>query len=142
MRQPRNPTVGVQIRTLPPSLHLDTLTRVLGVVYKRSRRCDGGRCVSTPDLCTGPRPPKEERAMSPDLAAQIIATAWMDASFAEALQGPDPYGAIQAALGVTVPPGTPLPEIPPAPEAAVEGLSVRSGVAVGQCSTHQCAWKC
>jgi hypothetical protein len=71
--------------------------------------------------------------MSPDLAAQIIATAWMDASFAEALQGPDPYGAIQATLGVTVPPGTPLPAIPPAPQAAVEGLSVRSGVAAGFC---------
>ena len=69
--------------------------------------------------------------MSPDLAAQIIATAWMDASFAEALRGPDPYGAIQETLGVTVPPGTPLPEIPPAPEATVEGLSVRSGVAAG-----------
>jgi len=70
--------------------------------------------------------------MAPDLAAQIIATAWMDASFAEALRGPDPYGAIQTTLGVTVPPDTPLPEIPPAPEAAVEGLSVRSRVVAGQ----------
>jgi hypothetical protein len=69
--------------------------------------------------------------MSSDMAAQIIAKAWMDASFADALQGPDPYGAIQAALGMTVPPGTPLPSIPPAPTAVVEGLSVRSGVRAG-----------
>ena len=69
--------------------------------------------------------------MSSDMIAQIIAKAWMDASFADALQGQDPYGAIQAALGMTVPPGAPLPGIPPAPAAAVEGLSVRSGGRAG-----------
>jgi len=80
--------------------------------------------------------------MSPDLAAQIIAHAWMDASFAEALQGPDPYGAIQATLGVTVAPGTPLPVIPPPPRAEELGLVVQSGQVAGVacCGGCACCW--
>lgn len=69
--------------------------------------------------------------MDPDLAAQIIANVWLDPSFALALLGPDPRGAIQAKLGVTVPPDTPLPVIPPRPTALIEGLRVESRINMG-----------
>ncbi len=70
--------------------------------------------------------------MSPDVAAQIIAKAWSDENFAQALRGPDPYAAIQDALGVSLLAGTPLPDIPPAPEGATtEGLRVHSAIRAG-----------
>lgn len=69
--------------------------------------------------------------MAPDLAAQIMAHAWANADFAAALRGADPYGAIRAVLGVVVPPGTPLPEIPATPAVAEEGLDVRTGIRAG-----------
>ncbi len=77
--------------------------------------------------------------MSPDLSAQIIAKAWSDESFAQALQGPNPYAAIRETLGVEVPEGMPLPDIPPVPDAAEEGLEVQTGVLAGQCAT---GWPC
>ena len=70
--------------------------------------------------------------MSPDLSAQIIAKAWSDESFAQALRGLDPYTAIKDTLGVTLPAGTPLPEIPPgALEGATMGIRVHSAVRAG-----------
>ena len=50
--------------------------------------------------------------MSPDVTAQIIAKAWTDDAFAQALKGPDAYAAIRDALGVSLPEEAPLPEIP------------------------------
>lgn len=81
--------------------------------------------------------------MSPDVSAQIIAKAWLDASFAQALQGSNPYAAIHEALGVSVPPGTPLPPIPPAPADRMVGLGVqwhRRGIQCGFCS--ECVTLC
>jgi hypothetical protein len=67
--------------------------------------------------------------MSPDVSAQIIAKAWSDEHFAQSLQGPDPYVAIYDTLGVSVPAGTPLPQIPPAPAGATaEALGVQRTV--------------
>lgn len=64
--------------------------------------------------------------MSPDVRAQIIAKARSDKTFAEALRGPDAYGVIQEMLGVSLPEGSPLPEITP-----IRGLTVASGVRAG-----------
>ena len=69
--------------------------------------------------------------MSPDVTAQIIAKAWSDEEFAQALKGQDALQAIRDALGVSLPEGTPLPEIPAAPEGAVAGLGVASAVHAG-----------
>ncbi len=76
---------------------------------------------------------KKERLMSPDVSAQIIAKAGSDDNFAQALRGPDAYAAIQDALGVSLPAGSPLPEIPPAPEGWEEGLGVRTAARAGAC---------
>lgn len=70
--------------------------------------------------------------MSKDVTAQIIAKAWSDENFAQALRGPDAYAAIQDSFGVALPSGTPVPEIPPAPVGFVGGLSVTSAVRAGQ----------
>ena len=41
--------------------------------------------------------------MSPSVSAQIIAKAWSDESFAQALRGLNPYAAVQDALGPSGP---------------------------------------
>lgn len=53
--------------------------------------------------------------MSSDVTAQIIAKAWSDCNFAQALKGPDAYAAIQEALGVSLPARPPLAEAPDSP---------------------------
>ncbi len=73
----------------------------------------------------------EEQPMSPDVTARIIAKAWSDERFAQALQGPDACAAIQDALGVSLPAGTRLPKSPPAPTGATGSLRVRSAVRAG-----------
>ena len=69
--------------------------------------------------------------MAPDISAQIIAKAWSDDAFAQALRGPDAYAAIQDALGVSLPTEFSPPQIPPAPKGATSELRVQSAVRAG-----------
>ena len=69
--------------------------------------------------------------MTPDVTAQIIAKAWSDDAFAQALRSPDAYAAIQDALGVSLSAADPLPEIPPAPKGATSELRVQSAIRAG-----------
>ncbi len=68
--------------------------------------------------------------MARDISAQIIAKAWSDDHFAQALRGPNAYAAIRDALGVSLPTAIPLPEIPPAPGSKKEG-GIHSGIRAG-----------
>jgi hypothetical protein len=45
--------------------------------------------------------------------------------------GPQAAVAVPEALGVALPPGTPLPPTPPAPAAETVGLGVRAGLRAG-----------